>query len=153
MRVSARVRDRTRLERQLGDTEGEVVAREGGEVEIHAEHVIRPVQGKGVGQGYAELWAGSRQIGASDLYLSRRLDRPPKERLRLPVGARDGPYRRQAPVARSNAAFGFRARADLRAVARDEVTTFGAIEIEERPYGGRAIRAGGQREHRIGEAC
>src|SRR5258708_3057478 len=136
MRVSARVRERTRLERQLGDTEGEVVAREGGEVEIPAEHVKRPVQGKGVGQGYAELWAGSRQIGASDLYLSRRLDRPPKERLRLPVGARDGPDRRQAPVARGDAAFGFRARADLRPIARDEVTTFCPIKIEEHPYGG-----------------
>src|SRR5438034_10187609 len=149
MRVSARVRERTRLERQLGDTEGEVVARERGEVEIHAEYVIRLVQGKGVGQGHAKLWAGSRQIGASDLYLSRRLDRPPKERLRLPVGALDGPDRRQTPVARGDAAFGFRARADLRPVARDEVTPFCAIEIEERPYGGRAIRTGGQREHRI----
>src|SRR5207302_565082 len=85
---------------------------------------------------------GSRQIGTSDLYLSRRLDRPPKERLRLPVGARNGPDRRQAPVARGDAAFGFRARADLRPVARDEVTTYSAIEIEERPYGGRAKRLG-----------
>src|SRR5712692_5059656 len=82
---------RLRLKRQLGETEGEVVAREGREVEIHAEHVIRPVQGKSVGQGDAELRAGGRQIGARDLDLSRRLDRPAEERLRLPVGARDWP--------------------------------------------------------------
>src|SRR5882672_3791093 len=93
MRVSARVRERTRLERQLGDTEGEVVAREGWEVEIHAEHVIRPVQGKGVGQGDAELRAGGRQIGARDLDLSRRLDRPAEERFvrqLVPVTGRIG---------------------------------------------------------------
>src|SRR3989441_11761301 len=91
---------RARLKRQLGETEREIVAREGCEVEIHAEHVVRPVQRKGVGQGDAELRAGGRQIGAGDLDLSWRLDRPAEERLRLPVGARDGPYPGQAPVAR-----------------------------------------------------
>src|SRR5258708_23846173 len=140
---------RLRLKRQLGETEGEVVAREGREVEIHAEHVIRPVQGKSVGQGDAELRAGGRQIGARDLDLSRRLDRPAEERLRLPVGARDGPYRRQAPVARGRAAFGFHARADLRAVACNQVTALGAIEIEQRPYGAPATPPAGHPQHPI----
>src|SRR6266852_9230220 len=142
---------RLRLKRQLGETEGEVVAREGREVEIHAEHVIRPVQGKSVGQGDAELRAGGRQIGARDLDLSRRLDRPAEERLRLPVGARDGPYRRQAPVARGRAAFGFRARADLRAVACNQVTALGASEIKQGAHGVRALRPRRQREHRVRE--
>jgi hypothetical protein len=39
-RGSARVRERARLKRQLGETEGEVVARKGREVEIHAQDVI-----------------------------------------------------------------------------------------------------------------
>src|SRR2546430_16395441 len=90
-------------------------------------------------------------MGTRDLSLSRRLDRPPKERLRLPIGACDGPYRCQAPVARGDVAFGFHARADLGAVACDQVTALGAIEVEERPYGARAIRTGGSREHRIRE--
>ncbi len=55
-----RIREQARLKRQLGEAEGEVVSREGGEVEIRAEHVIRPIQGKGVRQGDAELRAGSR---------------------------------------------------------------------------------------------
>src|SRR5882762_3206126 len=148
--VTERPLERTRLTRHLGEKR-EVVARERRKVEVRAEHVIRPVERKGVRQGDAELRAGRRQIGARDLDLPRRLDRPAEERLGLPVGARDGPYRRQARVARGNAAFGFRAGADLRAVARNQVTTLGASEIEQGAHGVRALRPRRQREHRIRE--
>src|SRR5712691_448476 len=71
------------LARRFREPERQAVSREGAEVEIRAQHVIRPVQGKGVRQGDADLRAGSGQIGPRDLNLSRYLDRAAKEGLGL----------------------------------------------------------------------
>src|SRR5882672_4065207 len=112
---------------QAAHAEGDILARQRGEVQIDAQDLLRPVgRLECERQRHAQLGPDDRQIRPRDLYLARGLDRASEIRLGLPVRPLGGLDHLEALVQRMDLALGFDVRADLQAVAADEVAALRA---------------------------
>src|SRR6266853_757627 len=146
-RVSRR---RRALREQIADAERDVLAGERREIEIDAQHLLRPVgRLESERKSYAELGAGDRQVGPRDLGLPRSLDRAAEVVLGLPVGARGGLNGFEARVLRVRVALGVDVRADLQSVAADEIAALRAGESQQALHSRLESRAQGDVLHGI----
>src|SRR4051812_41872217 len=110
--------------------ERKVLARQGGEVEVGAEHEKRALRLASHRQSDAQLGTRNRQVGPRHLHRAWDRHGAAKVRLVLPIGTRGRPHRLQARVAGRGIVLGLNVVASLVAIGRNEVAALGARQGE-----------------------